>query len=103
MRSAFTRPPLVNFDVPFQTLRKLPVCIFLVTRFGFLGLVRRTALFDALGALGLVAFAALGAFGLAALRALRAAMRVARLAAFFAERGLVALRVALTAILLVLG
>merc|ERR1719384_996074 len=93
IRSAFTRPPLVYVDVPFHTLRMLPVCIFLVTRFAFF--TRRTAFFAALG------LVALGALGLLALRALRAARRVARRAARLAERGLVALRAAvLTAILL---
>merc|ERR1719436_2242515 len=98
-------PPLVYVEVPFQTLRMLPVCIFFVPRFGFFTLVRRTAFFDALGARGLVAFAAFGALGLAAVRALRAARRVARLATrFLAERGLEARRTAaLTAIVISKG
>merc|ERR550525_1384796 len=98
IRSALVRPPLVNFELPFQTFRMEPVCIFLVTRFGFFTLVRRTALFDALGARGLVALAALGALGFAALRAFRAALRVARRAARFADLGLAARRAALAAI-----
>merc|ERR1719507_2098614 len=94
IRSAFVSPPLVHFAVPFHTLRLDPVCIFLVTRFGFLTLVRRTAFLD-LGALGLVALAAFGALGFAALLAFRAALRVARLAARrLAARGLDARRTA---------
>merc|ERR1719436_2110876 len=92
IKSALIRPPLVNFELPFQTLRMLPVCIFFVTRFGFFTFVRRTAFFD-FGARGLVAFAAFGALGLLALRAFRAARRVARLATrLLAERGLEARR-----------
>merc|ERR1719326_1947726 len=103
IRSALTSPPFVHFAVPLQTLRLDPVSIFLVTRLGFLTLVRRTALFDALGALGFVAV--LGAFGFAALRAFRAARRVARFAArLLAERGLEARRTAaLTAIVSIKG
>merc|ERR1719211_778004 len=97
IKSFFVRPPLVYVLVPFQTLRKDPVSIFLVTRFAFF--TRRTAFFDALGARGLVAFAAFGALGLAALLALRAARRVARRAArFLADLGLVARRTALAAV-----
>merc|ERR550525_930093 len=101
IRSALVSPPLVNFELPFQTLRMDPVCIFLVTRFGFFTLVRRTALFDAFGARGLVALtAAFGALGLAALRAFRAAFRVARRAARLADLGFAERRAALAAIVL---
>merc|ERR1719419_1206500 len=65
-RSFLVSPPLVYTAVPFQTFLYDPVCIFLVTRFGFLA---RTALradvdFGArgfvtvLGALGFLAFLA---------------------------------------------
>merc|ERR1719158_65465 len=92
IRSALVRPPLVHLAVPFQTLRMDPVCIFLVTRFGFFTLVRRTAFLVAFGALGFTALAALGALGF---RAFLAALRVTRLAArFFAERGFEARRTA---------
>merc|ERR1719237_321578 len=63
IKSALVNPPFVHLAVPFQTLRLDPVCIFLVTRFGFLTLVRRTAFLVAFGALGFTALAALGALG----------------------------------------
>merc|ERR1719410_290031 len=103
IKSAFVKPPLVYLLVPFQTLRKDPVCIFLVTRFGFFTLVLRTAFLVDFGALGLVPLAAFGAFGFLAVRAFLAARRVARLAArLLADLGLEA-RVALAAILFWLG
>merc|ERR1719320_2438358 len=81
-RSFLVRPLLVKTLLPFQTIRMLPVWLFLVTRLG-----ARTF------------FAALGALGLEARRAFLAALRVARRDARLADRGLLALRAAvLTAI-----
>merc|ERR1719245_1762519 len=60
VKSSLVNPPSVNLAVPFHTLRYDPVCIFRVTRLGFLTCVRRTARF-ALGALGFWARVALTA------------------------------------------
>merc|ERR1719326_1880265 len=63
------RPPFVYKQLPFQTLRIDPVCIFFVTLFGFLAFFARTALREALAFFGFIAaFGALGFFGLVARR-----------------------------------
>merc|ERR1719150_628761 len=92
-------PPAVYILDPFQTWIMDPVCIFLVTRLAFLGLVAlRTVLRSAF--LGLVALrTALGALGFIALRAFRRVVRrvVRRVALAFL--GLEALRATLRAAL----
>merc|ERR1719458_1470188 len=99
MRSFFMRPPDVYIFDPFQTWRMDPVCIFLVTRLAFLGLVALRAVLRR-AFLGLVALrTAFGAFGFMALRAFRRVVRRVVRRAALAFLGLEALRAVLRAAL----